>query len=318
MLVPGVAHTVPSKQRSCEPRINTYVIITKKMRPATKCGQWYSKSPHLEQEVDEWLSQAKASLAEKVSVRNPDDIRFIISPHAGLVYSGPIAAYGYSLIDPSIYDRVLILGVCHAFHTPTIVCSPFTEWENPYPKSNQLIFERIPGLSTADHRGCMEEHSIELQIPFLARVFAEKIQTKQVAFSAAYCGGDAPDSTLQLLVDYMNLHKTLLVASSDFIHFGRRFGYVPRKDGCTPAKVVTDIDMLCFEAVTHGAQEFIQAIAKTGATICGRFTISTALRLFEAMKVRLNTELLRYGKSDEPEDYNASSVSYVSAIATVS
>jgi len=254
-----------------------------------------------------------AAGAEKVD-REPG-LRFVVSPHAGLVYSGPTAGYAFAAVNPALYDRVVMLGVCHGFFLKGLGCSPFSLWANPLEGQRHLRFETLEGIDTIPASSCQGEHSLEILMPFLAKLFAQKVSKDAVTFVAVYAGRDPSGAQLDILCNALRAPKTLLVVSSDFVHFGSNFDYLPAMKGLSAAEVVTRIDMECFHAMEFGSQAFKQAIEKTQATVCGRHTIYTALRAMEEMDVGLDIRLAHYAKSNEPESYRDHSVSYCGIVA---
>lgn len=278
------------------------------MRLCLKSGSWYPLPKEAKTQVAEFLKRAGETV-------HPDqNVKFIISPHAGIVYSGLTAAHSYSAIDPTHYTSVVMLGVCHAFHQRGLSTSPFASWANPLTEngSPSLSMEKVPGLSTCQKSDCEEEHSLELQIPFLAHVFAKQIEMGTVKFSAVYCSYDVTKTEIDSLMDYIAENNSLIVVSSDFCHYGPRFQFSPIIQGKTAAETVTMLDNKCINGVMLGADSFEQAIKETQNTVCGHYTIKTCLSVLEGLKMNIKKELLFYTKSDEPKTSRDHSVSYVS------
>eukprot|EP00701_Giardia_intestinalis_P000570 XP_001704394.1 Hypothetical protein GL50803_112932 [Giardia lamblia ATCC 50803] len=278
------------------------------MRLCLKSGSWYPLPKEAKAQVAAFLRKAGEAV-------HPDaNVRFIIAPHAGLVYSGLTAAHSYSSIDPTRYTSVVMLGVCHAFHQRGLSTSPFASWANPLMEkgSPSLSMETIPGLPSCQKDDCEEEHSLELQIPFLAHVFANQIEAGTVKFSAVYCSYGATRTEIDSLMDYVTEHNSLIVVSSDFCHYGPRFQFTPMIQGKTANETVTMLDNKCINGVMLGANSFEEALKETQNTVCGHYTILTCLRVLEGLKLDVKKELLFYTKSDEPRTARDHSVSYVS------
>jgi AmmeMemoRadiSam system protein B len=78
------------------------------VRRATHAGSWYTDNKEtLDKELNKYLEQAQPSIG------NTGQIKAIIGPHAGLIYSGPTAAWVYKLLKPKESLRVFLLGPCH-------------------------------------------------------------------------------------------------------------------------------------------------------------------------------------------------------------
>lgn len=278
------------------------------MRLCLKSGSWYPSPKEAKAQVAALLRKAEETV-------HPDpNVKFIISPHAGLVYSGLTAAHSYSSIDPTRYSSVVMLGVCHAFHQRSLSTSPFASWANPLTEkgSPSLSMEGVPGLSSCQKSDCEEEHSLELQIPFLAHVFANQIEAGTVTFSAVYCSYGATKAEIDSLAEYIVEHNSLIVVSSDFCHYGPRFQFTPLIQGKTANETVTMLDNKCINGVMLGADSFEEALKETQNTVCGHYTIKTCLCILEGLNLNVKKELLFYTKSDEPKTTRDHSVSYVS------
>ena len=96
-------------------------------------------------------------------------------PHAGLIYSGPCAAHFYAELKKSVVYRVIILGVNHRARGHKAALSPWKIWRTPLgdvPIDHALSEFLCARVSFLDHdtRAHSEEHSIEVQLPFLQRI----------------------------------------------------------------------------------------------------------------------------------------------------
>lgn len=98
-------------------------------------------------------------------------------PHAGYVYSGACAAHFYSTLNRGI-DSVILMGVDHRGDSAKVALSPQDYWETPLGqvkvdhRLGEILKDRIPFV-VEDERAHRQEHSIEVQIPFLQRVLGE-------------------------------------------------------------------------------------------------------------------------------------------------
>jgi len=163
----------------------------------------------------------------------------------------------------------------------------------------------IPEIKTvpAAHE---EEHSVEIQLPFLQSVF------KDFSLVPIVIGEISPESCMAIANAIKPLldQETLLVMSSDFTHQGRRFGYIPFKD-----KVKENVQRLDFMAVNHILQFDVlglwRFLEKTQATICGRNPILIGLM---ALPTQTQVEFLRYATSGDKSGDYAETVSYASLL----
>jgi AmmeMemoRadiSam system protein B len=146
-------------------------------------------------------------------------------PHAGYVYSGPCAAHLYSRLNPSI-QRVILLGVNHWSRGQRAALSPWNSWQSPSgvvpidSVLNDALKQRIQFLSR-DGSAHLQEHSIEVQLPFLQRVLKDfslvpislaRLDLTECAelgtVMAAVCQNELPTDG-----------KICILASSDLSHY---------------------------------------------------------------------------------------------------
>ena len=158
---------------------------------------------------------------------NKDDIRpaAVVSPHAGYVYSGATAAYGYKLLEGRQYSTVVIVGPSH--HVGFNGCAVYNRGKWITPLGDVEVDSALADLlcskdktvytGTVEHRS---EHSIEVQVPFLQRVLKDfKVVPIEMGYqseSTIYALADALAETLQGRDD------VLLVASTDLSHYFSR------------------------------------------------------------------------------------------------
>jgi AmmeMemoRadiSam system protein B/AmmeMemoRadiSam system protein A len=236
-------------------------------------------------------------------------IRALIAPHAGYAFSGQTAAYAYKPLQKGDYERVILLGLNHR---PGLVrggaITDVESWETPLgtiPVDREVcdellkdeFFRAIP--SSVDR-----EHSLEIHLPFLKERLGEfKLVPVMVdEVSDEICG--RMGAALKPFVD----EQTLLVASSDFTHYGRAYRYLPFEDNIEEnlKKLDTGAIERINEADFKGFRDYVR---KTGATICGRHPIGILLNIVpEDMK----GELVRYDTSGRLTGNFSMSVSYVS------
>ncbi|HID05005.1 MAG TPA: AmmeMemoRadiSam system protein B [Candidatus Caldiarchaeum subterraneum] len=146
----------------------------------------------------------------------------LISPHAGYMYSGPVAAHGYLLLEGRRKPRtVVVVGPNHYGVGAEVSIFPDGEWITPLGavKIDHELAVKLAGESdifSLDEASHSREHSIEVQLPFLQYLlrdfkFLPVCMLDQSESTAAEVG-DA-------LARVINGEDILLVASSDFTHY---------------------------------------------------------------------------------------------------
>ncbi len=140
------------------------------------------------------------------------EIKAIIVPHAGYVYSGVVAAAGYNLIKNHPAKKVLLIGPSHYVLFKGAAVPESTIWQMPFGNIN---VQRLPTstLIVEDEAPFVEEHSLEVQVPFLQRVMGD--------FELyPLCLGDVNSQALaNELKDFAQRDDVLIVVSSDLSHF---------------------------------------------------------------------------------------------------
>ena len=141
------------------------------IREASHAGSWYASDEHyLDQQLSNWLTQADKSTNDRLKARA------IIAPHAGYSYSGPTAAYAYIHIDPTDIDRVFLFGPSHHYSLHTCALTNHAHYETPLynikidlQTSNELYTTGL--FSTMNKQQDADEHSLEMHLPYIAKIF---------------------------------------------------------------------------------------------------------------------------------------------------
>ncbi|KAF5456771.1 hypothetical protein F2P56_026214 [Juglans regia] len=140
-----------------------------KTRRASHAGSWYTDNPKkLAEELEGWLAAS--------GVDKSPDVRGVIAPHAGYSYSGRAAAYAFANIDPTNILRVFLLGPSHHYYTSKCALSMATVYKTPIgdlPIDLEVNEElKATGkFEMMDIRIDEAEHSMEMHLPYLAKVF---------------------------------------------------------------------------------------------------------------------------------------------------
>ena len=183
-------------------------------RPAAVAGMFYpGDARSLAREIADYLDQT----AQQVPA--PGFPKVVIVPHAGYIYSGPVAASAYDLLRPArgIVRRVVLLGPCHRVAVRGLALPGSKAFETPLgriPVDAQAIdaIRSLPQVleSAATHA---QEHALEVQLPFLQRVLGEFSLVPLVV------GDCAPDQVAEVLERLWGGVETLIVVSSDLSHY---------------------------------------------------------------------------------------------------
>jgi AmmeMemoRadiSam system protein B len=235
----------------------------------------------------------------------------LIAPHAGFVYSGAVAACGFRGLRDTRVDRVILAGPSHYAAFRGAVVPSAGAYRTPLgevPIDTEAIAQLESAWVKLDDEPFRPEHSLEAEIPFLQRVLRPGWRLLPVLLGAGTSGPGA-ESVAQALRPLVG-SETLLVVSSDFTHFGPRFGYVPF-DTDVPTRI-EKLDMGAIDRIlAHDPQGFEDYVQRTGATICGRDAIGVLLRLLPR---GLSGDLAGYDTSGRMTGDWDHSVSYASLV----
>lgn len=188
-------------------------MATASIRPAAVAGQFYPDDPQLLQaQISELLSAAVPLEA----VASP---KALIVPHAGYVYSGPVAASAYATLG-AVRDRirrVVLLGPVHRVAVAGFALPAAQFFETPLglvPLSHKdcLTLQARPDV-IVDDRPHAFEHSLEVQLPFLQTVL-DSFELVPLAV-----GNASPAAVADVLAQLWGGAETLIVISSDLSHY---------------------------------------------------------------------------------------------------
>jgi AmmeMemoRadiSam system protein B len=186
------------------------------VRRAAVAGTWYPDHPvSLIGELDAHLAHADVSLEVPP--------RAIIAPHAGLKYSGPVAAYAYKAARLSQPGVIVLVGPSHFVPFKGVSIWPRGEWETPL--GALRVDEELAGAIQAASAAVVEndaahgrEHSLEMQLPFLAHLIPRATIVPMVmgyqTAATSFALGEALASAISA-----SGKNVLLVASSDLSHY---------------------------------------------------------------------------------------------------
>ncbi|MEI8205936.1 MAG: AmmeMemoRadiSam system protein B, partial [Kiritimatiellales bacterium] len=130
------------------------------IREPAVAGMFYPADPaELRRMIEGFLAEAKPGAHPKA----------IVAPHAGYIYSGPIAASVYKRINPENILRVVLIGPSHRVALRGLAASSAPAWRTPLGEVS-VARPNFVQISDAAHA---QEHSLEVQVPFLQTVLGD-------------------------------------------------------------------------------------------------------------------------------------------------
>ncbi len=282
------------------------------MRSVIVAGQFYEANPRLlEKQIAECFTGKKGPGELPVSKRK-GFVLGAICPHAGYIFSGMCAAWSYKEIgEAEIPDLYIIAAPSHTGFGSGISTDI---WQTPLgeirvDKKFAEAFMKKSGLKE-NELAHVEEHAIEVQLPFLQ--FVNKNDINRIKILPIVLSDDVDYKKLA-----MDLKETIVetgkkvcfIASSDFTHYGHNYGYVPFTSDVPERLYKLDADAIKF-IIKRDDEGFLKYVYETGATICGAIPIAFMLRTVKFSKAEL---LQYYTSGDIVGDYK-SAVGYASIV----
>lgn len=257
-------------------------------RPPAVAGMFYeADARQLEDNVRQLLAEAGPS-------GGGGRLRAAVVPHAGYVYSGSTAAAAYALLKTGDYARVIVMAPSHSrgFEGIALPAEGVARYATPMGEipidleaceklASEAGFEREP-------RGPSREHAVEVHLPFL--------QTALGSFKLIplVCGVNSEtdlDRAARALAPFMD-DRTLVIASSDFTHYGDDFGYTPFTNRVRE-RLNEYLDTASSAVASRSRAAFRAHCDTTGDTICGRMPIDLLLGMMDARTEALEGRVLK-------------------------
>jgi AmmeMemoRadiSam system protein B/AmmeMemoRadiSam system protein A len=257
-------------------------------------GTFYPSDKNiLKESVEGFLFKAEAK-------RHSGRLIAIISPHAGYIFSGQVAAYGYKNLKGSSIKRVILLGPSHqvGFKGASVYTKGGFRTPLGLVKINEKLAEDLLN-ETADVRFYPEayekEHSLEVQLPFLQTVLKDFTIVPILISSPTRQTLEHLISRLTEMVD----EKTLLLASTDLSHY---HDYLKTKE--MDGKIIAALERLSILDT--------EKLLRNGeAELCGAFPVLITMEVSRRVGANMGV-LFKYANSGDVTDDKDRVVGYAS------
>lgn len=189
-------------------------------RPSPIAGTWYSNNPQaLGEQVDAYI---EAAVIQDEDI--PGEVVAIVSPHAGHRYSGRTAGYAYRAVQGAARSLAVILSPLHAYASGEFITTNYASYQTPLGEvpvavdllTNLDVNLRQEGILLEQIRRD-EEHSLEIQLPFLQSAWSGSFQLLPVMVRS--CSAENIHSFAKVLNTTLEGKDYLLIASTDLSHF---------------------------------------------------------------------------------------------------
>ena len=268
------------------------------VRKAAVAGTWYpGTAASLAAAVDGHLAAAdrqRAALAGELTA--------LIAPHAGLMYSGPVAAHAYRLLRDRAFDVVVLVGPSHFVGFEGVSLYPAGGFDTPF---GPVSIDRECAREIAAATPCVHdqpaaharEHSLEMQLPFLARLapavpIVPLLMGYQTAATAAALGA--------AMATVLRGRHALLVASTDLSHYH-------------DAAAALALDRVVIDCVSRFDADALQAaLDATPEHACGGGPTVAVMRAARTLGAR-DAVILNYADSGDVSGDKSAVVGYLAA-----
>jgi AmmeMemoRadiSam system protein B len=270
-----------------------------KVRLPTQAGAFYEgTAKSLKKQVEDcFLHELGPGKLPKVAKTGSRHIVGLVCPHAGYMFSGPVAAHAYyKLALDGKPDIAVIFGPNHTGYGSGLAVMNDGVWRTPLgdvevdgETANQIV--RESGIIDVDDSAHRLEHSIEVQLPFLQYLYGSGFKIVPVCFLMQDL--ISARETGQAVAKVLAGKNVLVIASSDMTH------YEPRERAAKK-------DMLALEAVEELDEEkFYSVVEANRVSACGYGPIAALIVTTKILGVK-EAKLLCYKTSgDITGDYSS-------------
>ncbi len=274
----------------------------KNIRQPAVAGQFYTAdASQLRLEIEKYLAKAKI---EKIKA----NIKAIMVPHAGYIYSAPVAAYSFKQLQDKEIKTAVIICNSHTTYFNGVAIDDSDAWQTPLGlvAIDKNLADKLVESEEAikyNSQAHIADHTLEIQLPFLQTVLKDGFKIVPILFGNTY------DDSYQRLAKALanNLGQNdIVVISTDMSHYP---GYedANRVDKQT-LEMIKTADVAKLEE--HISQVESQNISGEQTVLCGIDGVKTAIELYHLLGWD-KIEILKYANSgDVPVGDKASVVGY--------
>jgi AmmeMemoRadiSam system protein B len=243
-------------------------------------------------------SMAEGFMARVTETRVTGRIIGLMSPHAGYLFSGQVAAYGYREIKAKSYDTVVILGPSHHVYLRGASVGNFDAYATPFgrvPVNRELADALLDSgkIFSFSEEAHAREHSIETQLPFLQRVL------RNFDIVPILMGQPSMKEIKEIskaLAGHIQGKNVLLIASSDMSHYPSYTDAV-EVDGKTLSIIETFDPEQVFLSEARALRRGVENLS---TTLCGLCSVVTVMIATKELGANAAT-VLHYANSGDVE-----------------
>ena len=309
----GTSTLLPASANAAPAASAPAAALTGAARPSALAGQWYpDEAATILVEVQRHLRAAANAPAIKGKPIA------LITPHAGWRYSGPAAATAFRLLKEGDFSRVVVVAPSHHTSFSGFALDDASAYQTPLgeiPLSadgvaalrDESLARKVPGSTE-------REHAVEIELPFLQATL------RRFDLVPVLAGQTNPEQERAFAkrLAALNDGRTLYVFSSDFTHYGPRFGYSPFGETLGAHDRIRELNSKAIEKLVRiDAPGFRAHYNNTGNSICGHAGLGVLMELLPLIAPKATGVLLDHYASQDIQGMNDdSSISYVAIAYT--
>ena len=267
------------------------------VRRSIASGSFYPASP------DELREQINTFI-DSVEPLDLSNIKAIICPHAGYIYSGQIAAYSFRQVMGVKYDSIIIIAPSHAEYFDYISVYHGNAYETPLGavkvdrRRADALTEASPLIQQSAY-GHRDEHSLEVQLPFLQVIFGKDMNIVPVVI------GNQSRKNIEELGNIAGElfadDNLLIITSTDLSHYH-------------PYDTALGLDERVSELIdSFNISGLMEEFTGAKAEMCGGGTVLAAMMISKAMGAD-SSSIIKYANSGDVSGDRSSVVGYLSAV----
>jgi len=272
-------------------------------RPSPIAGRWYPDNPkQLADTVDGYINAATL----------PDldgEVVGVMAPHAGLIYSGPVAGYAFAALQGIEPEVVAVVSPMHHPYNQPLLTTSHSDYATPLglvPVDHQnlgILNDKLKAEADIQLSPISNdpEHSLEIELPFLQRVFPKgfrlipvmvRDQTRRIARALGLA-----------LASVLQSRSGILVASTDLSHF-------------FPQSVAEGLDTEILRRIeSFNPNMLFEAEEQGKGYACGHAALAAVLWAAKSLGAD-QTKVLHYATSGDISGDRSQVVGYASAVIT--
>lgn len=235
---------------------------------------------------------------------NDENILGVICPHAGYMYSGPIATNSFYSISSQKPELVIIVGPNHWGIGCGVAAMKEGQWQTPLGNvevdaESAIQINKITKVIELDFFSHTRDHSLEVQVPILQEVYSHKFKILPIILINQDCR--TAKEVGSAIAKIANTKKTMIVGSSDFTHYEEN-SYAHKQDKAL-IEPILDLDV----------DRFYRVLQENQVSACGYGAIASTMVACKELGAKKG-RLLKYATSGDVTGDKSSVVGYAAIV----